>query len=56
MKRSYTIYGAMLVLFYAWAAWTGYEFGSSRNEQRLPESVRQAPGGYRTYGYWRGGK
>ena len=56
MKRAYQMYGAALILLYAAAAWSGWEMGAARSGQRLPASVRQAPGGYRTYGYWRGGK
>lgn len=49
------VFAAMLVLGFGLAVVTGWEpFASKRG--RIPTSVRQAPGGYRSFTYWRGGK
>ncbi len=37
------------------SAWRGWEIGAGKRGL-IPASVRQAPGGYRSFTYWRGGK
>lgn len=55
MIRTYTVYALALLGAYSLASWRGWGFGSSRHGL-IPASVRQAPGGYRSYGFWMGGK
>lgn len=55
MSRGYLAYGAMVLALYGWASWRGWEMGSPQRGL-IPQSVRQSPGGYRSYNYWRGGK
>ena len=55
MRRAFLIYG--MAVFGTWASATlsGYElFAATRG--KLPPESRTSPGGYRSYGYWRGGK
>ncbi len=46
--------GALLILVYALAAFTGREIGDPAREQ-VPADVRQAPGGYRSFHFWHSG-
>ncbi len=55
MKRAFLAYGLTVVSLYAGLAWAGWEPFSPRRGV-IPAGVRQAPGGYRSYGFWRGGK
>ena len=55
MRRAYLIYGLAVLGLWSAAAATGWEpFGARRG--LVPQNVRQSPGGYRSYNYWRGGK
>lgn len=55
MRRVYAAYALGIVGFYGVAAWQGWEIGADRRGL-IPASVRQSPGGYRSYYFWRGGK
>jgi hypothetical protein len=53
--KTYTVYAAVLVALWAASAWKGWDFPVTR-KGFIPADVRQAPGGYRSFNYWRGGK
>ena len=54
--RSVFAYFALAVMgMYGVATWRGWEMGGS-DRSTLPAGFRQAPGGYRSFHYWRGGK
>jgi hypothetical protein len=57
--RLYLAVGALLLGLYAWSEAVGWESAGAAT-QRMPESVRQSPGGWRTWTFWhrgvRGGK
>jgi hypothetical protein len=55
MKRAFTVYAALVLALYAAASLRGWELGSPRRGL-IPQSVRQSPGGYRSFNFWRGGK
>lgn len=55
MRRLYAFYTLGILTLYGVAAWSGWE-PLSPKRGFVPANVRQAPGGYRSYGYWRGGK
>jgi hypothetical protein len=55
MKAAYTVFALLVLGGYSLAAWRGWDLGTSRRGF-VPASVRQSPGGYRSYNYWRGGK
>ena len=55
MRRLYTAFALGVMALYGVAAWQGWGFASPRRGL-IPASVRQSPGGYRSYNYWRGGK
>ena len=55
MRRLYALYALAVLGLYGVAAWSGWELGSGRRGL-IPASIRQSPGGYRYYTYWRGGK
>lgn len=59
LKKVYVILGAFLVGGYTLASLRGWELESA-TKQPLPASVRQSPGGYRSFHFWhsgfRGGK
>lgn len=55
MKYVYRAFLAGVLGLWALSAWSGWEIGP-RKRGFLPASVRQSPGGYRAYNYWRGGK
>ena len=60
LARIYMVFAAVAVLGYGGIMLTGYEWGAPSSE-RLPDSVRNSPGGYRTFHFWsapgyRGGK
>jgi hypothetical protein len=51
----YRLFVAAVLGLWSLAAWSGWEIGAPKRGF-LPAGVRQSPGGYRSYGYWRGGK
>lgn len=55
MRRLYHAYAAGAFLLYSVATWNGWELWPARRGV-IPADVRQSPGGYRSYTYWRGGK
>jgi hypothetical protein len=55
MKRAYLTYLLGVLGLYGTSAWNGWELGGGKRGL-IPASVRQAPGGYRSYSYWGGGK
>jgi hypothetical protein len=55
MKRAYTVFALSVLGLWGASSWLGWElFAAQRG--KIPASVRQAPGGYRSFAYWRGGK
>jgi hypothetical protein len=55
MRHLFLFYVLGVVGLYGLATRRGLEpFAAKRG--LVPASVRQAPGGYRSYSYWRGGK
>jgi hypothetical protein len=55
MRRAFIAYALGVLGFWGAAAWNGWELFASKRGF-VPQSVRQSPGGYRTFNYWRGGK
>jgi hypothetical protein len=55
MRRLFALYSLFVVGTYTASAWSGWEVGSAKRGF-VPQNVRQAPGGYRSYNFWRGGK
>lgn len=55
MRRAFTVYAVLVLGLYSVASLKGWELGSPRRGF-IPQSVRQSPGGYRSYNFWRGGK
>ena len=55
MTRLFAAYALGILGLYGVASWRGWGLGSSKRGF-VPASVRQSPGGYRSYTYWRGGK
>jgi len=55
MKRLYVVFALGLIVLYGLVAWRGWGF-SSPKRGFVPADVRQSPGGYRAYSFWRGGK
>jgi hypothetical protein len=53
--RPYTLYAMIVLGMYSLSTWSGWELFAARRGM-IPQDVRQAPGGYRSYNYWRGGK
>ncbi len=54
LGKIYLISGIILVLLYALAGIYGWEIGTPKREV-LPSSVRQSPGGYRSFHFWHSG-
>jgi hypothetical protein len=55
MRLGYAVFALVVLGSYSLAAWRGYEIGGGKRGL-IPANVRQAPGGYRSFTYWRGGK
>jgi hypothetical protein len=53
--RTYTAYALAVLALWAASAWKGWDVGATKRGF-IPQDVRQAPGGYRSFNYWRGGK
>lgn len=55
MKYAFLVYMFGVLGLYGLTAYRGFEpFAAKRGF--IPASIRQAPGGYRSYSFWRGGK
>jgi hypothetical protein len=52
--KIYAAFGAVLLAGYLTATLSGWELGSPEQE-RLPPSARQSPGGYRSFHFWHSG-
>jgi hypothetical protein len=50
----YPILGAGIIGGYLWAALTGWELARAPRE-KMPDSVRSSPGGYRSFHFWHSG-
>jgi hypothetical protein len=55
MRSGYAIFALGLLGLYGMSSWRGWEVGASKRGL-IPANVRQSPGGYRSFTYWRGGK
>lgn len=55
MKRVFLIWSGLVLGGYVMAASQGWELGGGKTG-RIDPSVRNSPGGYRSYHFWRGGK
>jgi hypothetical protein len=55
MRSGYAIFALGLLALYGMSGWRGWEVGASKRGI-IPANVRQSPGGYRSFTYWRGGK
>jgi len=55
MRRGFTVYAVLVLALYAAASIRGWEMSYPRRGF-IPAGVRQSPGGYRSYNFWRGGK
>ncbi|MBK7996771.1 MAG: hypothetical protein IPK14_26380 [Blastocatellia bacterium] len=53
-KRLFLVFGGSIVFLYAVAGFYGWEFGDNKREV-IPPSVRQSPGGYRSFHFWHSG-
>jgi hypothetical protein len=54
LVRGYTAFGVVVVLAYLAAGSFGWSF-DQEDRDALPLSVRQSPGGYRSYHLWHSG-
>lgn len=54
MRFLYPLLVALVVAAYGYVGFTGWEIGASEREP-IPPSVRQSPGGYRSYFFWHSG-
>jgi hypothetical protein len=55
MRSGYALFALGLLGLYGASTLRGWDFGASKRGI-IPASVRQSPGGYRSFTYWRGGK
>jgi hypothetical protein len=55
MKRAYIAYVLGILGLYGMVTVKGWDLASEKRGF-IPASVRQSPGGYRSFTYWRGGK
>lgn len=55
IRRLYIPFAAAVLLLYGASAVRGWEIGIPRKGV-IPQEMRQKPGGYRSYGFWSGGK
>jgi hypothetical protein len=55
MKRQYSVFGLSILVLYMLSSWWGWGFAVGQRGF-VPAGVRQSPGGYRSYSFWRGGK
>ena len=50
----FTSYAIIIVTLYAWMEWRGIDLMPSARRTLIPLSVRNSPGGYRTYQAYHG--
>ena len=55
MSCLYAGYALGVMLLWGAASWNGWELFSA-HKGKIPQTVRQSAGGYRSYTFWRGGK
>jgi hypothetical protein len=55
MSRMYRVFALGIIGIWGVSTWNGWELFASKRG-RVPQNVRQSPGGYRSFVYWRGGK
>ena len=55
VNRLYLAWVLVVVAFCGYAWERGFSPGSGKRGM-IPQNVRQAPGGYRSYTFWQGGK
>ncbi|HKV38058.1 MAG TPA: hypothetical protein VJX67_02505 [Blastocatellia bacterium] len=53
-SRVYLLICVAIIGFYALSSFKGWEFGNPAR-QTVPASVRQSPGGYRSFHFWHSG-
>ncbi|HYM61691.1 MAG TPA: hypothetical protein VEZ11_12470 [Thermoanaerobaculia bacterium] len=54
MHKFYAVIASGLLLVYSTATLRGWEFTATKRET-IPASVRNSPGGYRSYHFWHSG-
>lgn len=54
MVTFYRIFAVVLLVLYAMAGLRGWELGPDERSE-IPPSVRQSPGGYRSFHFWHSG-
>lgn len=54
MVTFYKLFAVSVLALYALAGWRGWELGSGERSE-IPPSVRQSPGGYRSFHFWHTG-
>ena len=54
-RRLVLLFALAVLGLYGCATWRGWQLGFAR-KGKIPQSVRQSSGGYRSFAYWRGGK
>ena len=55
MRKAYAVFSLLMVTLFGMAEWRGWGLSAVRRGV-VPADVRQSPGGYRSYSFWRGGK
>jgi hypothetical protein len=55
MRHAFVAYMLGVLGLYGLSTYNGWELFAAKRGF-IPAGVRQAPGGYRSYSYWRGGK
>jgi hypothetical protein len=55
MRRIFMVWALGVVGLFGMAQAKGWEMGGEKRGL-IPSNVRQAPGGYRSFAFWRGGK
>ena len=54
LRKVYLLFATLLIAGYALAEVRGWELTSAHRDQ-IPMSVRNSPGGYRSYHFWHSG-
>lgn len=55
MSKFFAVFATGIVLLFGMSWTRGWELGGSKKGM-VPKTVRQSPGGYRSYHFWAGGK